>query len=222
MIAAQATRRPLLRGLIFDLDGTLGDTLPLCIEAFRRTIEPLSGRSLTDREIMDTFGPSEEGTIRQLIPDHYTAGVRDYLRYYAELHDLCPAPFPGITELLDVLRQRNLRLGMVTGKGEHSTRITLRRFGLTGYFDPVETGRPEGPGKPQGLRRVLAAWPDIAPQELLYLGDAPSDIRACQETGVPVAAVLWANTTEAAELLPLAPTYAFRTVAELRAWLLAE
>lgn len=54
---------------IFDLDGTLADTLPLCIQAFRQSVEPLINRSVTDSEIIATFGPSEEGTIKQLAPD---------------------------------------------------------------------------------------------------------------------------------------------------------
>ena len=55
-----------IKALIFDLDGTIGDTLPLCIKAFRRSIEPLIGRSVSDAEIIATFGPSEEGTIMAL------------------------------------------------------------------------------------------------------------------------------------------------------------
>ena len=45
-----------MKCLIFDLDGTLGNTLPLCIAAFKQAIEPLAGRSLSDAEIIATFG----------------------------------------------------------------------------------------------------------------------------------------------------------------------
>ena len=60
-----------IKGLIFDLDGTIGNTLPLCIQAFRQSIEPLAMKKLSDQDIIATFGPSEEGTIQTLIPEHY-------------------------------------------------------------------------------------------------------------------------------------------------------
>mgnify|MGYP006357288589 CR=1 FL=1 len=45
-----------IKGVIFDLDGTIGDTVPLCIKAFRKAIEPLIERSVSDEEIIATFG----------------------------------------------------------------------------------------------------------------------------------------------------------------------
>jgi len=53
---------------IFDLDGTIGNTLPLCVTAFREALESLAGRPLSDAAIMATFGPSEEGTVMALVP----------------------------------------------------------------------------------------------------------------------------------------------------------
>lgn len=70
-----------ISAVIFDLDGTLANTLPLCIRAFRASIEPLANRALSDQEIIATFGPSEEGTIMKLAPDHYEQGVADYLAH---------------------------------------------------------------------------------------------------------------------------------------------
>ncbi|GJH40972.1 hypothetical protein RCZ04_15220 [Capnocytophaga sp. HP1101] len=112
--------------LIFDLDGTLGETLPLCIEAFHRSIEPLVGRHVSDKEIIDTFGPSEEGTIMSLAPEYYEQGVRDYLYHYEQLHPvICPKPFEGIKELLEKLIDKGVHVTMVTGKGAKSCKITM-------------------------------------------------------------------------------------------------
>jgi len=57
----------MIKAMIFDLDGTIGNTLPLCIKAFRETIETFMKRKISDEEIIATFGPSEEGTIYSLI-----------------------------------------------------------------------------------------------------------------------------------------------------------
>src|SRR3569833_1791340 len=110
-----------IKGVIFDLDGTLADTLPLCVQAFRQSIEPLTSRPLTETKIIATFGPSEEGTIMALAPRHYEQGVASYLQYYETLHDMCPEPFEDIRELLSFLKDLGIRVAMVTGKGPHST-----------------------------------------------------------------------------------------------------
>ena len=68
-----------IKCVIFDLDGTIGDTVPLCIKAFKEAIEPLINRSVSNEEIIATFGPSEEGTIMALAPEFYEKGVEDYL-----------------------------------------------------------------------------------------------------------------------------------------------
>ena len=86
------------------------------------------GRFLSDEEIIETFGPSEEGTIKAFIPDYYDKGISDYLHNYQELHEKCPSPFDGIIDLLNHLKKRQIRIAMVTGKGEHSTKITLENL----------------------------------------------------------------------------------------------
>lgn len=208
----------MIRGIIFDLDGTLGDTLPLCIRAFRASIEPLAARSLSDAEIIASFGPSEEGTIRLLIPDHYDQALAAYLQGYAAMHDLCPAPFPGIPELLQFLKRRAVRIALVTGKGPHSTAISLERFGLTAFFEFVETGSPAGPVKAAGIATVLGRWSDLSPDDVIYVGDAPSDITASRRAGVAVIGAAWAPTAEPEQLAAMEPDELFYSVEEFREW----
>lgn len=204
--------------IIFDLDGTLGDTLPLCIAAFKTSIEPLLGKQISEAEIIATFGPSEEGTIRKLIPEHEQEGVEAYLRHYKDLHHMCPAPFDGIAELLALLKAKQVQLAMVTGKGVHSTKLSLVQFSLSEYFELVETGKPDGPDKVNGINRVIIKW-NATLAETLYIGDAPSDITACKQVGIPIAAVAWAGTTHADELIALKPDWLFYKVDEFKEWI---
>jgi phosphoglycolate phosphatase-like HAD superfamily hydrolase len=204
--------------IIFDLDGTLANTLPLCIAAFKKSIEPLLQKEISEREIVASFGPSEEGTIRKLIPQHELAGIEAYLHYYNTLHDMCPTAFEGIKDLLDFLAGNNIQLAMVTGKGIHSTRISLEKFGLAKYFEVLETGSPEGPNKINGIRKVLSRL-GANTQKSLYIGDAPSDIIYCKEVGIPIAAAAWAETTDAQELIPLSPDWIFYTVSDFKTWI---
>jgi phosphoglycolate phosphatase/pyrophosphatase PpaX len=207
------------KAIIFDLDGTVADTLPLCIAAFKKSVEPLLGKEISEEEIIATFGPSEEGTIRKLIPAYEDEGVKAYLHHYKELHYTCPQPFPGIKELLQILNIKGMQLAMVTGKGIHSTQLSLNRFGLSHYFEILETGSPDGPNKVNGIRAVLNRM-QVNASDSLYVGDAPSDIRYCKEIGIPIAAAAWASTANAAQLQKLNPDWLFHSPDEFCNWIL--
>jgi len=208
-----------IKAVIFDLDGTLANTLPLCISAFRKSIEPLINREVSDEEIIATFGPSEEGTIEALAPDFYNKGVADYITHYTTLHDMCPAVFDGMPQLLETLKSKGIRTAMVTGKGKASADISLQRFGITEYFELLETGIRTGQSKPQGIKAILNKWNDLAKDEVIYVGDAPSDITACREAGIPIVAASWAETAEPEKLIPLHPDEIFYTVPAFAEWL---
>jgi phosphoglycolate phosphatase/pyrophosphatase PpaX len=211
-----------IKAVIFDLDGTLGNTIPLCIEAFRKSIEPLINRTISDQEIIATFGPSEEGTIMALAPDSYEKGISSYLYFYEHLHEKCPKPFDGILNLLNILRDRKIRLAMVTGKGKHSTEISLRKFDITHYFEKIETGHRSGPRKSEGIMNVLNYFGDINKNEIIYVGDAPGDINACKAIGIPIIAVAWADTAEPEKLKELLPEQLFLSIIEFTNWLSSE
>ena len=210
-----------IRGVIFDLDGTVGDTLPLCIRAFKKAVEPLINRTVTEAEIVATFGPSEEGTIMALAPDHYEKGVADYLLNYESLHHMCPAPFDGMTGILEFLTSNNVRLAMVTGKGKISTEISLSQFEIAHFFEMVETGHPSGPRKPFGIRNVMNFFSEIAKDEIIYVGDATSDIIGCREVGIRIASAAWAATAERNDLLALEPDAIFYNIPDFASWLSA-
>src|SRR5436190_23241271 len=102
-------RRTPLRGIIFDLDGTLANTLPVCYVAFRHAYRKFTGRHYTDAEIAALFGPSEEGSLHQVIPERWEEGLQVFLEEYERAHALCTSPFTGVIGLLDYLREQNIR-----------------------------------------------------------------------------------------------------------------
>ena len=208
-----------IKGVIFDLDGTIGDTVPLCIKAFRKAIEPLIERSVSDEEIIATFGPSEEGTIMALAPNFYKKGVEDYLRYYEEYHDMCPNPFEGIEDILKMLKEKRIQISMVTGKGKYSTDISLKKFSIDSYFEIIETGIVSGPSKPQGIQKVIDFYKHFDKDEFIYVGDAPSDISASRKIGIPVISVAWAKSAEPKKLKDLSPNEIFYSITEFSEWL---
>lgn len=184
----------MIKTAIFDFDGTLADTIPLCREAFRRAIRKLDGRILTDEEIERQFGPDDLGVIQKLIPgkpELHERGRELFIHYYRKLHaDLAPAPFPGTAELLSTLRNLGIRLAMVTGKRLESAEISLQFF-ICPNFSYSGNRLPRGRRKPDRIKRALSRLNAVA-SEAIYIGDAPTDVDACRSVPIRILSAGWA------------------------------
>jgi pyrophosphatase PpaX len=207
-----------LSGIIFDLDGTLGDTLPVCFRAFRHAIHEFTGRSYTDQEIRATFGPSEEGIIQKHVPDRWQECLELYIDTYRTEHSKHTEPFPGMRDALSLLGQRGIRCAVVTGKSIVTAEISLQAMGIPSYFDIVEGGAAEGDVKAGNIRKVLERW-DLPASEVAYVGDASSDMDAAHRTGVVALAAAWAPATDVEALMRARPAALFRSVESLIAWI---
>lgn len=208
----------MIRGAIFDLDGTLGDTLPVCYRAFRDVLRARTGRAYADHQIHAMFGPSEEGILARHCPDAPDEALVDYLAAYRAAHSICPHPFAGIRAILQGLRDRAVALAIVTGKGPGSARISLEKFDLQGFFPIVEAGSPDGGVKPAAMRRVLQSW-GFEPRAVIGVGDSPSDIRSAREAGIASVAAAWAPGCQAARLAARRPDRIFSDVSAFGRWL---
>jgi phosphoglycolate phosphatase-like HAD superfamily hydrolase len=209
-----------LAGAIFDLDGTLADTLPACYAAFRATCEKLGGPRYTDAEIRGLFGPSEEGMVQRAMPDCWQDALAVLLEEYRRHLASCPRVFPPVAAALAQLRRWRIPLALVTGKGPQTTAMSLRHFGLDGTFHPVEIGSPAGVVKAAAIARVVAAW-GVVPGEVVYVGDAVADMRAADQAGVLGVAAAWAPSAVADELAATRPHALFTDAADFEAWLIA-
>lgn len=207
-----------LDGVIFDLDGTLGDTLPACFAAFRRALGDFTDRRFTDREIMALFGPSEEGMIQRLVPSQWQACLQTYLAEYARAHLHYAKPFPGIETALGLLKERGVAVAIVTGKGAQSAAISLNQLGLADYFEIVETGSPNGGVKPSSIQKVLTTWGAL-PHRVAYVGDAASDIEAARAVGVIPLGAAWDARSDAHSLSAMGPLATFCTVEGFIRWI---
>lgn len=215
-----STTQPItIAGLIFDMDGTLGDTLPVCFAGFHHALGAF-GIHMTDAEIVAHFGPTEEGIIRKLVaPTEGDRAARLYREEYERAHDMCPDPFPGIREMLTWLHARGVRLALATGKGAHGAHVSLRRFGIEHLLDAIECGSDEKFVKPDLLRRIAAQWADLAPAALAYVGDTPWDIDAAREVGMHGIAAAWDARADRAALAAKSPLALFTSVDAMATWL---
>jgi phosphoglycolate phosphatase/pyrophosphatase PpaX len=208
-----------LKSVIFDMDGTVTDSLPLCVEAFRLAVEPVIKRHVSDDEISAAFGPSDEGTIRVFVPDAVDYCLEQFLFHYRRLHPvMCPKPFDGIIDVLEWLKNKKIPVGLVTGKGPKSLAITLEELKLSHYFDAVQSGSPLRANKPECMRNILQHF-QLQPGEAVYIGDAPSDITASREVSLPIYSAAWAKTTNVPKLQALQPDKIVYSIADLNSLL---
>ncbi|OUN19386.1 HAD family hydrolase [Pseudoflavonifractor sp. An85] len=209
----------MFRMIGFDLDGTLADTLPLCIQAFGLALSPYAGHTLSEEEITATFGLDEVGISKILAGDQWEAGVADYCREYRRLHpQLVPDLFPGIRDLLLTLKDRGIPLVLVTGKGTPTCTISLEEWGISHLFHEVLCGSDVAPNKVDHLRYLLDKY-QLAPEEFCYIGDTPTDVDACHQAGVTCLSAAWQDgVTETLEQRN--PGKVFARVADCGAYLL--
>jgi pyrophosphatase PpaX len=209
-----------LDGVIFDLDGTVTDTLPIAFSAFRAAVAQFTPQQFTDEELIKFFGPTEEGILRRILPHDWERCFERYLEEYAKRHADCSAPFPGMMSVLNFLQRQGIPTALVTGKAPRAVAITLEHVHIAHYFDAVETGSPEGGVKPQALRRVIERWRAEA-WSVAYVGDAGSDMEAANEIGLVAVGAAWAATADAAALDSSGARVVFTRIDDLFDWLRA-
>lgn len=177
----------MLKAVIFDFDGTIGDTLKLVIESIREAVSPFIDRELSDDEIADTFGPIEEGSILKFVDEKdYEEACKLLYDAYARLHkEIRPKPFAGVVDLIKYL----------TGKGAKTCEISLKQYQMENLFDKVKTGSIKGGIKPQMMQEVIDEY-KLSADEVIYIGDAPTDIDAARQVGVKIVSVLYGTRIE--------------------------
>lgn len=178
--------------ILFDLDGTLLDSVPLILRCFCETHEKLGlpydehtirceiGRPLTVQSVMFADERSAE------FLDHYTHIYRAYQQ------EAGPRLFPGTIEMLEELRRHGYQLGLVTSKTTRGVEIVLERTGLAGLFDHLVTANDctEHKPHPQPILKALDAF-RVLPKQALYVGDSSFDIDASRAAGVEVVVMSW-------------------------------
>lgn len=205
------------KGIIFDLDGTLADTLPLCLVSFQDAVEQVSGKRPSKEAVEAFWGYSEIGIVKNLCPQDWQKCFKVFLEVYQKNHSMCCRLFDGMIEILDLLGQKSFKIAMVTGKGEDSCRITLLELGIKKHFDIIETGSEIGSIKPECILRVLEQW-GFEPNEVYYIGDAVSDMIDSKEVKVKTVAAAWAKTAHKELLEAQNPDEIFYSVDDFSKW----
>lgn len=186
--------------ILFDLDGTLADSMTSIAEALVETLARF-GHDVTIRELMPAFGPRMQDVIRAAVrvdEDEADRIYADYLpRYYQEYMPRS-RPLPGADALLAELAALDIPLGIVTSKIERGAHDLLSHLGWSDYFGVV-VGRdttPEMKPSPAPVRYALGILEADA-DGTVFVGDTEADMGAASAAGIAVVAGLTAIRTPA-------------------------
>lgn len=206
------------KAVIFDIDGTLTFTNQLIFDSFNHIAEKYLNKRFSNEEIIALFGPTEDVILKQMFPDKFEEVRKDYYEYYHRNHEIAQL-YDGIKELLIDLKKAGMILGIFTGKGRTSSLITLNFLGIRDLFDMIVTGDDVVNHKPspEGIIKFIRTF-NFKAEEVLMIGDAPSDIKAAREAGVHIASVVW-DSYSADKVRELNKENIFDTVDQLRKYI---
>jgi HAD superfamily hydrolase (TIGR01509 family) len=190
------TRPVPLRAVVFDLDGTLLNSLPLVLAAIAHGIEPFGPRPTM--EIFAKLGGPPERFLCTLVDDRKNvpaALARMEAYHRANAHMI--QPYDGVSALLENLRHRGLQVAIWTGRDRLTTEALLREHKLEGYFAAVVCGDdlPTHKPDPEGLREILRGL-GVQPQETVFVGDADVDVLGGVGCGVDTLLIRHAREVE--------------------------
>ena len=220
--AASAGPKPRYRCVVFDLDGTLANTIPLIIASYDHALWAIRKTRADPDEARSWIGQTLYGTFSVRYPEHAEALITAYLDFnLAHLEELT-LRYEGIAELLTDLDQAGVTIGVATSKRRSSAEATLRAVGLDGLIS-VTVGMEDTPAHKPDPAPLLLAVERLghSPRQAAYVGDAVVDVLAAQSAGMDSIAVTW-GAGLVTELELAGPTVLTDTVASIRSALLGE
>ena len=213
--------------VIFDLDGTLLDTLEDLYAATNQALARHGLPSRTRDEVRMFVGNGVEMLIRRAVPagtDEPTLKtvLADFKAIYATVCEEHTAPYEGILPLLTALRAAHVRVAVVSNKFDAATKQLCAKY----FGDLVEVAIGERLGirkkpAPDTVFEALRALNTAPHQQAIYVGDSDVDIETAQAAHMPCLSVTWGLRDEEF-LLSHGATTRIHTPAELQAWLLPE
>jgi phosphoglycolate phosphatase len=197
---AQWRGRP-LSAVLFDLDGTLLDTVKDIALALNRALAEHGCRSAEEGQVRRMIGRGAPILIERALAAQdravdagtEAAMVERFFHHYGALEQMnedSAQPFAGAGELLDTLHGAGLRTAVVTNKQHRFAAALLQRLGLSGWIDVVIGGDTCVRRKPDPQPLLFACESlRVAPFESLMVGDSVNDVQAARAAGIPVVCV---------------------------------
>ena len=187
------------KAIIFDLDGTLADTMGDLVLAMNEMLRQLGYPERTREELLRcinrgarhfVFGALPEGAFPSIDDEGVTEALRIYGDAYAAHPVVTTAEFPGMTEALRSLKADGWRLGVLSNKQDELVQTVVGTL-VPGIFDAV-SGQRDLPTKPDPAAALrMAAELGAAPADCVFCGDSDIDMKTAQNAGMYPLGVAW-------------------------------
>ncbi len=187
---------PSRAGAIFDLDGTLVDSAPGILEAFRRTLAD-TGRRASDEVLATLIGPPLTDSFRTLgfAESELRGVIARYREHYATIGVPGCRPYEGVHDMLTRLREQGWALAVATAKRQDFAERILTDWGLDRHFAAVAGASLDGRLGPK-TEIVSRARTRLAPHEPRWMvGDRRFDVLAARACGLGCVGVSWGYGT---------------------------
>ena len=185
---------PRPRIILFDLDGTLIDSVRLILDSYHHTMRSHGLPARSDDHWLHGLGTPLSAQLAEWgdDPDTLMALIATYREYNLEHHDRMVTVYPGIVEVVRAIREAGVSTGLVTSKNRNGA---LRGLGVAGLVDmmdvlvcadEVDNPKPH----PEPVEKAVRLL-DGNPVQTIYVGDSIHDMQSGRAAGVRTAAALW-------------------------------
>lgn len=189
----------MIRCCIFDLDGTLLNTLEALTYTTNLTLEHFGLPGVDEAHIREFVGDGYKLLMERALKysgdeklEHYEESLKVYTELFAKHCMYQVKPYDGITELLEHLKKRGIKIAVLSNKPHERTVENIETIFGRGYFDFVAGEQPGIPKKPDpaGVNRILKEFGE-APEHCLYFGDTNTDMLTGIGAGLHTVGVAW-------------------------------
>ena len=207
----------LLSTFLFDLDGTLIDSVELILRSYRHTMQAHRGMVPPDAMWLKGIGTPIRVQLREWTEDlvEIEEMAATYSKYNMGHHDALVRPFDGIVSAVRTLKEDGKRIGLVTSKVRTGAIRGLKVAGLEAFFDVIVGADDVRHPKPHP-EPVLMALDLLGgqPGDAVFIGDSRHDLESGRAAGVKTAAALW-GPFDRAHLADLQPDFWLETPADI-------
>lgn len=187
--------------IIFDFDGTIGDTRQNIIITMQRTMKMVGLPVKSDDECASTIGLTLENSFKTMYPDvgaEMAARCVDAYReiFMESVEELTPELFPGVSDTLAQLHDMGIEMSIASSRQSQSLLLFLENMGVLKYFpyvlgsDNVTKHKPD----PEPVLKTLREL-NYAPSDVMVVGDMPVDVAMAHGADVRAIAVTFGNAT---------------------------
>lgn len=196
------------KGIIFDLDGTLADTLTDIASSMNRVLQERGYPVHPVDDYKHLIGRGLENLVTSSLPKDYrlpsitTACLASFIEDYRDNCLVHTHLYPGIESLLFRLQAMGLKLAVFSNKADDLTRIIVKSLMPDISFSKIIGARPDYPKKPDPSgARLISDFLNILPEQMIYMGDSDVDMLTARGAGMFAVGVLWGFRTKEELLL---------------------